>query len=75
MSQPVPTLDRLEKIDPRAVWLSESDDFTPWLADYEKFKLMGNTIGLALECVNHMLDTRPSIEAGTYAPRDPRLDA
>lgn len=42
-------LGTLEKIDLRKVWLSETNEFTPWLAQPENIKLLGDTIGLELE--------------------------
>lgn len=42
-------LGRLEKVDLRDVWLSEADNFTPWLALEENLALIGETIGLDLE--------------------------
>lgn len=43
-------LGRLEKIDLREAWLSESSDFTPWLAQEKNLKLLSETIGIELEC-------------------------
>jgi hypothetical protein len=43
------SLGRLEKVDLRAAWPSESGDFTPWLAQAENLKLLGETIDLDLE--------------------------
>jgi len=43
------TLGRLERVDPRTVWNSESGDFTPWLAQEENLAQLGETIGLDLE--------------------------
>ena len=44
-------LGRLEKItDLRDVWKTEAQDFTPWLANDENLALLGDTIGLDLEC-------------------------
>lgn len=42
-------LGRLEPVDLRTVWNSESSDFTPWLARPENTALLGETIGLELE--------------------------
>ncbi len=44
-------LERLEKIDLRQVWENEAGNFTPWLAEEENLKLLGDTIGLDLELV------------------------
>ena len=38
-------LERLAKIDVRECWQNEANDFTPWLADEENIKLLGDTIG------------------------------
>jgi len=42
-------LGRFEQIDLRKIWTSESDEFTPWLADEENLNLLGDSIGLELE--------------------------
>jgi len=42
-----PDLGKLEQVDLREAWLSEPDDFTPWLADH--LDLLGETLGLSLE--------------------------
>ncbi len=44
------TLGRLQKIELREVWFSEAGQFTPWLAQTENLKLLGETIGIDLEC-------------------------
>lgn len=50
---PVPPLGRLERVELRDTWISESSDFTPWLAQEENLNLLGDAIGLdlALEAV------------------------
>lgn len=50
-NSPKPTLGRLEKVDLTAYWQGEETDFTPWLAQVENIKLLGDTIGLELEVV------------------------
>lgn len=45
----VPALGRLEKVELRNAWQSESGDFTPWLAREENLKLLGEAINLDLE--------------------------
>lgn len=45
----VEKLGRLEKVDLREVFSSEFGDFTPWLAQEENLKLLGETIDLVLE--------------------------
>jgi len=42
-------LGKLEKVELRDVWESESSDFTPWLAKDENIKVLGEEIGLDLE--------------------------
>ncbi len=42
-------LGRLERVDLRTVWTSESDDFTPWLAQEENIRLLGEALDLILE--------------------------
>ena len=44
-----PTLGKLEKVDLRDYWKSESQDFTPWLASEENIALLGEAIDLELE--------------------------
>mgnify|MGYP000979722157 CR=1 FL=1 len=46
---PTPELGRLERVELRKIWASESGDFTPWLAREENLKLMSETIGIELE--------------------------
>ncbi|MBM3764598.1 MAG: DUF4268 domain-containing protein [Acidobacteria bacterium] len=41
---------RLERVDLREGWRSEASDFTPWLAQEENLKLLGDSIGIDLEC-------------------------
>ena len=43
------TLGRLERVELRDVWLSESSDFTPWLARDENLEILADTLGLELE--------------------------
>ncbi len=42
-------LARLEPVDLRTVWEHEAQDFTPWLAQPENLRLLGETLGLELE--------------------------
>jgi hypothetical protein len=42
-------LGRLNKIELRNIWPSESADFTPWLAKEKNLELLGETIGIELE--------------------------
>jgi hypothetical protein len=44
-----PRLGRLERVTLREAWLSESADFTPWLAQEENLSLLAETIGIELE--------------------------
>lgn len=52
-------LSRLEKVDPRTVWPTEAGDFTPWLAQEENLKLLGDTIGVELELEAQEKDVGP----------------
>src|SRR5207253_4282005 len=55
-----PTLGRLERIDDlRTTWISESDDFTPWLAQPENLKLLGEGVGIDLEFEAQEKDVGP----------------
>lgn len=42
-------LGRLESVQLREIWTSESNDFTPWLAQEENLAVLGETLGLELE--------------------------
>ncbi len=42
-------LSALEKVDLRDVWSSESQDFTPWLAQEQNLNLLAKTLNLDLE--------------------------
>lgn len=42
-------LGRLTRVDLRAVWNSESSDFTPWLARVDNLKLLGEALDIDLE--------------------------
>lgn len=42
-------LGRLQKVDLREAWESEANGFTPWLAQDENLKLLGEAIGIDLE--------------------------
>ena len=41
-------LGKLEKVELRDIWESESTDFTPWLAQEENIQLLGSSIGIDL---------------------------
>lgn len=43
------TLGRLEQVELRKIWTSESDEFTPWLAQEGNIRLLGDAIGIELE--------------------------
>jgi hypothetical protein len=54
-----PDLGRLQRLPLREVWKSESGDFTPWLAQEENLRLLGETIGLDLELESRERDVGP----------------
>ena len=54
-----PILGRLEKVDLRTAWLGESTHFTPWLAQPENLKLLGDTVGIELEFEAQEKDVGP----------------
>ena len=43
------SLGKLNNVELRTVFVSEADDFTPWLAEENNLKLLGDTIGLELQ--------------------------
>jgi hypothetical protein len=49
MDQPK-KLGTLQRVDLRAFWEDEARQFTPWLASPENLKLLGDAIGIELEC-------------------------
>lgn len=46
-----PALSRLERVDLRQVWTSEPYDFTPWLAEEENLRLLGEALDVELALV------------------------
>ncbi len=42
-------LGRLERVELRNIWETEASDFTPWLAQKENLKILGETLGIDLE--------------------------
>ena len=53
------TLGRLQKVDLRETWSSESSDFTPWLAQEENLNLLGDAISVELELESQEKDVGP----------------
>ena len=43
------SLGRLLRVELRTVWTNEPAEFTPWLAEPENLKILGETLGLELE--------------------------
>ena len=41
-------LGRLEQVNLRVVWSTEDGDFTPWFAEEDNLRSLGNAIGLNL---------------------------
>lgn len=52
-------LGRLTKVELREAWLSESGEFTPWLAQEDNLSLLGETIGIELELEAQEKDVGP----------------
>lgn len=42
-------LGKLSRVELRDIWISESSDFTPWLAREENLQVLGETLGLELQ--------------------------
>lgn len=55
----IKNLGRLQKIDLREAWTSESADFTPWLAQEQNLKLLGEAIGIELELASQEKEVGP----------------
>ena len=55
----IPNLSRLEHVELREKFKSESSDFTPWLAEDENISLLGDTIGLDLQVEAQEKDVGP----------------
>ena len=54
-------LARLERVRLREVWENEAGDFTPWLAEPENLRLLGETLGMALD------DARTEQTVGSFS--------
>lgn len=52
-------LGRLQKVELREAWKSESGDFTPWLAQEDNLKLLGEAIGIDLELESQEKEVGP----------------
>jgi hypothetical protein len=52
-------LGRLHKVPLREAWNSEDADFTPWLAQEENLKLLGEAIGIELELESQEKEVGP----------------
>ncbi len=59
MSEEASILGRLERVELRAAWASESGDFTPWLAQEDNIRLLGQAIGIELEVEAHEKSVGP----------------
>src|SRR5258706_15303648 len=53
------SLGKLEEVELRDVWQTESGSFTPWLATQDNLALLGETIGIELECEAQEKDVGP----------------
>lgn len=52
-------IGRLEKVDLRAIWKHEANDFTPWLAREENIALLSEETGLDLELISEERQVGP----------------
>lgn len=55
----MPFLGRLERVELREAWTSESSHFTPWLAQEENLRLLGEAIGIELELESQEKEVGP----------------
>lgn len=58
-------LGRLERVELRDVWLTEAQDFTPWLAREENLLVLAETIGMELELEATEKEVGPFRASGT----------
>lgn len=61
MSAKAKDLARLTPVDLREIWENETADFTPWLAEPENLRLLGETLGMELE------DARTEEAVGSFS--------
>jgi hypothetical protein len=54
-----PPLGKLEVVDLREYWEDEARDFTPWMAEPENIKLLGDAVDLELEVQAQEKDVGP----------------
>jgi hypothetical protein len=54
------SLGLLKKVALRDVWQNEAAHFTPWLAQAENLELLGEVIGVDLECEQREKAVGPS---------------
>jgi hypothetical protein len=59
MRDGTPALGRLERVDRRTIWSSESSDFTPWLATEDNIAARGDAIEIDLEVEAQEKDVGP----------------
>lgn len=58
----MPTLEKLETLNPRTHWPDEAADFTPWVASPEGLQLIGEALNLDLET----LSSSSEVPVGRY---------
>ena len=59
MNKNLPDLGKLERVELRDAWPNEASHFTPWLALPENLRLLGETLGIALELEAQEKDVGP----------------
>ena len=55
----IDNLGRLERVGLREIWKNEAADFTPWLANEQNLKLLGDTLGIDLHFEAQEKDVGP----------------
>lgn len=52
-------LSRMEKVELRSIWRNEANDFTPWLAEEQNLRLLGEALDIELEILSREVGVGP----------------